>query len=168
MLTEVGGVAGASPSSHRQTQAARALGGQLQPAGGDETETGGLGHDGGQTRMTKPFLETSKERGFVSGFDIDHSVWPQTGLPQGRGEQVRAGHAPENLTRTPGCDPGREQGCGRAVHGLLTSAGDLVKGAERQAAAGQVSVEVADPEREDARGASAPLLKGAYSIAQTF
>ena len=158
MLTEVGGVRSPSPSPHRQTQAARAFGGQLQPSGRDETEAGGLGHDGGQTGVTKAFLETGEEGRLVPGLDIDHPVRPQTDLTQGRGEEVGAGHAPQHLAGPPGGDPGREQGCGGAVYGLLTSAGDLVKGAERQTAAGQVSVEVVNPEREDARGASAPLL----------
>lgn len=94
MLTEVGGVRSPSPSPHRQTQAARVFGGQLQPSGRDETEAGGLGHDGGQTGMTKAFLETGEEGRLVPGLDIDHPVRPQTGLTQGRGEEVGAGHAP--------------------------------------------------------------------------
>ncbi len=115
--------------------------------------------------MAKAFLETGEEGRLVPGLDIDDPVRPQTGLTQGWGEEVGAGHAPKNLTWTPGCDSGREQGCGGAVNGLLASAGDLVKGAQRQTAAGQVSVEVTNPEREDARGGSTPLLQGAYSIA---
>ena len=130
MLTEVGGVAGASPSSHRQTQAARALGGQLQPAGGDETETGGLGHDGGQTGMTKAFLETGEKGRLVPGLDIDHPVRPQTGLTQGRCEEVGAGYAPQHLAGPPGGDAcGEQGGCG-AVHGLLAAACDLMNGAQ--------------------------------------
>jgi len=101
----------------------------LQPSGRDQTEAGGLGHNGGQTRMAKAFLETAEEGRLIPGLDIDDPVRPQTGLTQGWGEEVGAGHAPKNLTGTPGCDSGREQGCGGAVNGLLAPAGDLVKGA---------------------------------------
>ncbi len=143
MLTEVGGVGRPSPSPHRQTEAARAFSGQLQASGSDETEAGGLGHDGGQTGMTKAFLDTGEKGRLIPGLDIDHSVRPQTGLTQGRGEEVGSRDAPQHLARTPGRDPCREQGGRCAIHGLLASARDLVDGAERQAAAGQMAVELA-------------------------
>lgn len=130
MLTEVGGFRSPSPSAHRQTQAARVFGGQLQPSGRDETEAGGLGHDGGQTGMTKAFLETAEKGRLVPGLDIDHPVRPQTGLTQGRCEEVGAGYAPQHLAGPPGGDAcGEQGGCG-AVHGLLAAACDLMNGAQ--------------------------------------
>ena len=102
----------------------------MQPSGRDETEAGGLGHDGGQTGMTKAFLETAEKGRLVPGLDIDHPVRPQTGLTQGRCEEVGAGYAPQHLAGPPGGDAcGEQGGCG-AVHGLLAAACDLMNGAQ--------------------------------------
>ncbi len=166
MLTEVGGVGSPSPSPHRQTQAARAFGGQLQPSRCNETQAGGFGHDGGQPRMAKAFLETGEEGSLVPGLDIDHPVRPQTGLTQGGGEEVGAGHAPQYLTGSPGDDPCREKGGRSAVHSFLASACDLVDGAQSKAAAREMAIEVCHPEGQHGRCVPAALLKGVDLIAQ--
>lgn len=166
MLAELGGVGRASPSSHRQSQASRAFCGQLQPPRGDEIQAGGLGHDGGQTRMAKPFLETGEEGGLVPGLDIDDPIRPETRLTQGRSEQVGSGDAPEHLALPPGRDPGGEEGGGGSVHGFLSSAGDFMESSKRKASARQMPVQIAYSERQNAGDASRPVLQGANPIAQ--
>ena len=136
MLTEVGGVRSPSPSPHRQTQAARAFGGQLQPSGRDETEAGGLGHDGGQTGMTKAFLETGEKGRLVPGLDIDHPVRTKARLLETGGEEIGLRHAPEDLSGKPRGNPGCKAGCGGAIHCAIAAACHLVEAAERQPAPG--------------------------------
>ncbi len=61
--------------------------------------------------MPQAFLETDEDRFLIARLDIDHAVWHEPGLREGRGDQILPCDAPEHLARvraapTPG-DAGR-------------------------------------------------------------
>ena len=90
--------------------------------------------------MTQTFLPAGEQSLLVTGFGDDDAIRIETGLGQGRCEQVRPSDAPQNAARRPRCDAGREEDRRGAVHGACSAACDLVKAIARQPTAGKNSV----------------------------
>jgi hypothetical protein len=79
-------------------------------------------------------------------------------LGQSRSEKIPRFHAPQDWTRNAREDAGGKQGGGRAVNGPGPVACDLVQGAEREAAAREVTVERGNAKRDDLpRSSPTPL-----------
>lgn len=109
--------------------------------------------------MPKPLLETGEQAFLVAGLHIENAPGIQPGLLQGGGEKIRAGHAPQDLTRQTRGDPGHEQGRQRPVHGSVTPAGHFMQGSESQSALRQDRIQRTDTKRQDAAVRPAGLFQ---------
>ncbi len=118
--------------------------------------------------MPQAFLDTGHERLLIACLDIDDPVRTQTGLAQGRSEQIRARDAPQDRAWKAGDDTGCKQGCRSAADRVVAPAGDLVQRAERQAARRQRRIEFGDAERQDIDRPAFGMLEGADLRAQGF
>jgi hypothetical protein len=68
--------------------------------------------------ITAPSPFKAGEDGFlVTRLDADHAAGRQTGLRQGRREEVLAGHAPQDLSACPRGDAAGEEGVTLIVAG---------------------------------------------------
>ena len=105
--------------------------------------------------MPQPFLEAGKQGFLVAALDIDDAARRETGLGERRREQVGPRHAPQHLAAAARRDAGGEQGGGRAVHGAVAAAGDLV-----QCAAQQPSFRKNPVDRRHAEGQGRALMRG--------
>jgi hypothetical protein len=82
------------PAADGDAKGARAFGGKLKAAGGRHGEPRDFCYDSAKAAVPQAFLETDEDRLLIARFDIDHAAKQQPGLREGRGEQVRARHAP--------------------------------------------------------------------------
>src|SRR5262249_61188454 len=70
------------------------------------------------------------------------------GLGQAWSEQALAGHAPQQATPGPRCDPCGEECGGSAINGAVPAAGHFVQRAKRQPAFRQTLIDGLDAERQ--------------------
>lgn len=97
--------------------------------------------------MAQALLHREQDIGVAAGLDMDDPIGVKPGeLERGR-EQIAPAQAPEYGTVDPREDAGEEDG-GAGVVGKIGAAGDFVKRAGGQAAAGQVAVDRVEFERK--------------------
>ena len=130
-MSEVGGLGLPPPTTDRDSDRTGGFGGEMKAPGCRHRQPRHFGDDGAETAVAQAFLETGQQRLVVTGFDIHDTAGKQTGLGQGRGEQILSCHAPQHLAFSAGCDSGGEQ-CGRrAVDRAVAATRHLMQRAER-------------------------------------
>ncbi len=87
--------------------------------------------------MAKAFLAAGKERGFIASFDDDDAIRVETGLGECWRKQIRAGHAPQDLSARARRDAGGEENGGRSVQGAGSAASNLMQRGELETFAGK-------------------------------
>lgn len=102
--------------------------------------------------MAQPFLHAGQDALVGPSFGIDDPVRMQSGLRQGRGEQIPVADAPQNWPMRPGQDSGGKQGRCRSVQGAIAAARDLMERAQGQAASRQPVIDFRFPERQNTPG----------------
>lgn len=148
-LTEVDGFGLSAPAPQRETDRAASLGAELETPGGGHVESRDFTDNRAETAMPQAFLDTCEHGLVVAGLDIDHAIGRQTRLRKRRGEEIGSRDDPENLAFRARRDPGGEERSGRAVHGAVAAASDLMERAERETTAWKTGVDVGDSERKD-------------------
>ena len=98
--------------------------------------------------MAQAFLHAGQKALLVAGLDIDDAIGMETGLLEGRCEEVLAGDAPEHAAARPGCDPGDEMRGSGAIDGAVPASRDFMQAAESQPAVRQPRIDCRDPERQ--------------------
>ena len=126
-LPEIGGFHLPTPPPQRDPDRAAVLGRKLEATGSRHRQPRHLGDDGSQAAMPETFLHAGEHRRLVARLDVDHAIGGQTGLSEGRREEVGSGDAPEHLTLGTGCYPGAEERGGGTVDGSISTAGHLVE-----------------------------------------
>lgn len=96
--------------------------------------------------MPQAFFHGEQHIAVAAGLDVDHPVGMETSKMQGRGEQVPPAQTPKHRTLDPGEDTGQENR-GAGIIGQVRTTGDLVEGARRHAAAGQVAIDSVQAKR---------------------
>ena len=109
--------------------------------------------------MAKAFLHREQHARIAACLDVYHPIGMQPGEMQRRGEQVAPAQAPEHRPLDPREDAGEEDR-GAGVVGQVGTAGDFMQRAGRETAAGQMTVERLDPERDGRAPCSRPLDLG--------
>ena len=122
--------------------------GELEAAGGGEADAAGdLGGDAGQAAVAEAVLH-DQQRVVPAGLGIDHAIRMEACGGEAGGEQVGLLEHPEDLALDAGEDAGDEHGGGSPVLDVRATAGDLVQGTHREAAARQSGVEIGHAERQ--------------------
>ena len=103
--------------------------------------------------MPQAFLETDEDRLLIARLDIDHAVGHEPGLRKGRGEEVRAREAPQDLSPRAGRDPRRKERRGGAIDRAIAAARHLMQCARAPTPSRQMPVD-----RLDAEGQHCPPL----------
>jgi len=81
--------------------------------------------DARPARQPKALLKAGQHAFLGPGLHMDDPIGRQSSLRQRRGKQILTGDAPQDLTASPRRDPGREQGCRRAVTRACKTASDV-------------------------------------------
>jgi len=102
--------------------------------------------------MAQPLFKADKDGLFVATIKVDDAVRLQSGLRERRREQIRPRDAPEHLTPRTCGNAGGEQPCRRPVHGAIAASGDFMQCTERQPAARQPPIDLADAKRQNDPG----------------
>ncbi len=98
--------------------------------------------------MAKAFLHARQDGLVVAGLYIDDAIGGKACLGKRRSEQVSLGDAPQRLAGRAPRDSGREESRRRPIDRAITAAGNLMKRAARQAAAGESRIDLWNPERK--------------------
>lgn len=99
--------------------------------------------------MTKTFLETGKNGGFIAGLDIDYPARRQASLGERGREEILARDAPENPAAHSGGDAGRPEGGSSAVDSSVGPTCHLMQSPKRQPSSRQHPIDLRDAERQN-------------------
>jgi len=128
---------------------ARMLCRQLQAArGGQGQAAGQLADDAGQAGVAQRFLHALLHGRGPGRLGVDDAVCLQADRIEGGKEQIGALQQPEDGAGAAGEDACDQQCRGGAMLDVRAAAGDLMQGAQGEAAAGQVGIDGRHPERE--------------------
>lgn len=109
----------------------------------------GLRDDRAKPAMAQPFLETGKQRLFITGLDMDHAVGRQACLGDRRREKVGEGDNPKHLTSGSRRNSCRKQSCRCAIHGAIAATRDFMQTAQPKSTSRKSPVDVGQTERQD-------------------
>jgi hypothetical protein len=123
-LAEIGRLCRPPPAADGEADGARAFGGKLKAAGGRHGEPRDFCYDSAKAAVPQAFLETDEDRLLIARLDIDHAVGNESGLREGRGEQILPGETPEHLATQPRSDSRRIER--RAVDRAMAAARHLM------------------------------------------
>lgn len=126
-LPEIGGLHLPTPPPQSDPDRAAVLGCKLEATGSRHRQSRHLSDDRSQTAVPQTLLHAGEHRRLVARLDVDHAIGGQTGLSEGRREEVGSGDAPEHLTLGTGCYPGAEERGGGTIDGSISTAGHLVE-----------------------------------------
>ena len=116
--------------------------------------------------MAHALLEGLEHCLLVAGLDIDHSPCRKPDLSDCWREQILACHAPKHLALRPRHDARREQRGRGSVDSSVAAAGDFVKCPHCQAAAGKVSIDHVDAERQGHALGRRATFEALYALAE--
>ncbi len=118
--------------------------------------------------MAQTFLDTGQDGVIITGLDIDHAIRRESGLSQGRGEEIGTRNAPQHLALGARADTGRKQRRSCAINRAVTAASDLVQGTKRKSLTRKARVQLSDPKRKNRLYPSALALHLLDGRAQFF
>jgi len=101
--------------------------------------------------MAQSFLATGQHRLLVLRLHVNDTVRRQTGLGEGRGEQILPDQAPQHRPLAARGNPGGEQGGSSAVNRAIAAASHFMQRPQREAAARQTRVNRRQTERQRRR-----------------
>ena len=101
--------------------------------------------------MAQSFLKTGQHRLLVLGLRVNHTIRRQTGLGEGRGEQILPDHAPQHRPLAARGNASGKQSGGGAVNRAIAATSHFVQRPQRQTAARQARVNRRQIERQHRR-----------------